>query len=102
MPLPDAGLDSDRSVNASPRQQEIKLCENEGRTVWMPERKVMMSSGNRRGELTNRIWYFNPGCRNSDQELMDAKSPQDGSDDVTHVNIAQDRRQAGEKQQPRS
>lgn len=98
MRLPDTGLGPDRSVSASPRQQEIKLCENEGRAIWMPERKVKMSSGNRRGELTNRIWYFKLGCGNSDQILMDAKSLPDGSDDITRVNIAQDRRQAGEKQ----
>lgn len=37
------------------------LCEDEGRAIWMLERKVNVSSGNRPGGLTNHIWHFKPG-----------------------------------------
>ena len=65
MLLPDTGPDPDRSVNVSPRlsrQREIMLYEDGRRAIWMPERKMTVSSGNRRGELTNHIWYFKLGC----------------------------------------
>lgn len=101
MRLPDTGLGPDRSVSASPRQQEIKLCENEGRAIWMPERKVKMSSGNRRGELTNRIGHFKPGWGQSDEIMMDAKCPQEDGGDLTHCATARDRNEAHERQRQR-
>ena len=91
MPLPDTGPDPDRSVNASPRlprQQEIEPYGDEGRAIWMPERKVTVSSGNRRGELTNHIWYFKPGWGQSDETLMDVKCPLEDCGDLTHGPMA--------------
>ena len=60
--LPHAG--PDRSVDAvlQPlRQQNMMLCEDEGRAIWIPKPNVNVSSGNRPGELTNHIWYFKLG-----------------------------------------